>query len=315
MHAVLDRLVPEVIGRPVRLPPADSRPRQPDREAPVVVVPPQRRLPVRQLHRRCPPELTAAQHHRLVKQPPLLQIGQQRRDGLVGLPPQPAVVFVDLVVAVPRLHVAMKHLHEPHPPLNQPAGNQQLAAMQGIAIQLAHRLRLLGDVERIARRILHPIRQLEALDPRLERRVFAPHRLVPPVHLRQQIKLPTLLSAGGPRAPHMVQQFAHLALAGVDVRSLVNSRQERRPPVRDIGDGKPRAHRHIARQVLVLGPHSVGDPRPQAGPAQPLIPAVHQPHRLLMVRRVGVHRADHAQVVGMCRRLREDLADLQPRFP
>ena len=44
-------------------------------------------------------ELAAAEDQRLLEQPALLEVGQQRRDGLVALPGQRAMVLRDVVVA------------------------------------------------------------------------------------------------------------------------------------------------------------------------------------------------------------------------
>ena len=52
-----------------------------------------------------------------------------------------------------------------------------------------------------------------------------------------------------------------------------------------------------AGQVLVLGAQAVGDPRAHARPRQRALAAVHQQQRRLVVRDVGVHRADDADVV------------------
>ena len=65
-------------------------------------------------------------------------------------------------------------------------------------------------------------------------------------------------------------------------------------------------------QVLVLGAQAVGQPRPDARPDQPGLAAVHQQQRRLVVRHVGVHRADDADVVDVLGGVREQLADLEP---
>ena len=76
---------------------------------------------------------------------------------------------------------------------------------------------------------------------------------------------------------------------------------------------RPASRGHMAMkpgQVLVLGSHAVREPGPHAGPGQPLVAAVHQPHRLLVVGRVGVHRPDDADVVDVRGGSSENLADL-----
>ena len=82
-------------------------------------------------------------------------------------------------------------------------------------------------------------------------------------------------------------------------------------PVLRLGDRVAAgAHDDEAGQVLVLGPEPVEHPRPDARPRLAGVAAVHQHQRGFMVRHVGVHRPDHADVVDALGRLREQLADL-----
>ena len=101
----------------------------------------------------------------------------------------------------------------------------------------------------------------------------------------------------------------------VDVRSLKQAGQKSRPPIRDVGDRQPRAHGDETGQVLVLRSHAVQEPGAEAGPGEPLVPRIHQPHRLLVVGRVAIHRADHADIVGVLGRLIEDFGEFEAAFP
>ena len=97
-----------------------------------------------------------------------------------------------------------------------------------------------------------------------------------------------------------------------DERALVHGRQERAVPQR-----RPDGRRHVgtehdvAGQVLVLGTEPVGEPRPERWTADLDVAGVHHQHRRLVVRDVGVHRANHADVVGAGADVREELADLE----
>ena len=92
----------------------------------------------------------------------------------------------------------------------------------------------------------------------------------------------------------------------------MHRRQERAVPQR-----RPDRRRHVgaehdvAGQVLVLGAEAVGEPRAERRTADLDVAGVHHQHRRLVVRDVGVHRADHADVVGARADVREELADLE----
>ena len=95
------------------------------------------------------------------------------------------MVFRDVVVAVPGLDVAVIKLHEPHAPLDQSPGDQELPRLNARPIGVADVLRLLLDVEGVGGGHLHAIGQLEAGDPRFERIVFGPRLEVAAVELGQ----------------------------------------------------------------------------------------------------------------------------------
>ena len=177
--------------------------------------------------------------------------------------------------------------------------------------------RLAADVEGLGRLGLHPVGQLERLDPRLEGRVVAAAgrvQCVEPVH---QVELPPLgLGALGVVAD-VLDELGHVGMLGVDVRALERAGQEPRPPVLDAHDRQPAgAHGDEAGQVLILRAQAVGDPRAHAGPGLPPLAAVHQHQRRLMIGHVGVHRADDAEVVGVrTGGSGEQLADLQTALP
>ena len=80
----------------------------------------------------------------------------------------------DVVVAVPGLDVAVVELDEPHAPLDQAAGDQELPGLHARAVGVADVLRLLLDVEGVGGGHLHAVGQLEAGDPRLEGIVLGP---------------------------------------------------------------------------------------------------------------------------------------------
>ena len=65
-------------------------------------------------------ELAAAENQRLVRiARACLRAGQQRRDALISVLGQLAVVLLDVIVTIPRLNVTMVELDEPYAPLDQ----------------------------------------------------------------------------------------------------------------------------------------------------------------------------------------------------
>ena len=69
-------------------------------------------------------------------------------------------------------------------------------------------------------------------------------------------------------------------------------------------------HGDEAGQILVLRPQPIHQPGAQTRADQPRVAAIHQQQRRLVVGHVGVHGADHAQVIGAGRQMRKDVADL-----
>jgi hypothetical protein len=68
----------------------------------------------------------------------------------------------------------------------------------------------------------------------------------------------------------------------------------------------------VTRQILILAAQAVRDPRSHRRPVQAALAAVHQAQRRLMIRHVGVHRADHAEIVGESADFFEHLAHFKP---
>src|SRR5262249_39158985 len=100
-------------------------------------------------------------------------------------------------------------------------------------------------------------------------------------------------------APDVFDESSDLAVLAVHVGALVDRWQEARLPVLRIhlraADG---AHGDEAGQVCVFGAQPVGDPGADAGPALAGVATIHHQVTDVVVGRVGVHRADHADVIN-----------------
>jgi hypothetical protein len=124
-------------------------------------------------------------------QPARLQVAQQRRDGAVAVPRVLAVVR-DVLVVVPGLVVAVVDLRHAHAALRQPPRDQAGVGELAGAVALAHRPRLLAEVEDVQRLRLHAEGHLQRLDARLQLPVAAALLEVQLVHRLDQVELAAL---------------------------------------------------------------------------------------------------------------------------
>ncbi len=142
---------------------------------------------------------------------------------------------------------------------------------------------------------------------------FARVLLVHPIELLQQVELPSLLVPPDPLVADVLDQLLDGVVLRVDIRSLVDSRQEARLPVlRFLDRVSARTHGDKGRQVLVFRSQAVNQPRTEARPNQPPVAAVHQQQRRLVIGNVGVHRTNHGDFVDHLSDAGKQLADFDP---
>ena len=170
MHGVFDRVQAQFVRAAHHLPALNSPPGQPHAEAAGLMVAARlsRLVDLRLAHGGAS-ELPAPDHQRIVQQAPLFQILKQGGRGLiriVGVFPQP---LFDFVVEIP---VGVDERDEAHTPLDQPPGQQTVGGIglcpfpltiDSVGLQKA--LWLLGEVEQLRRRHLHPKGQFVGGDP------------------------------------------------------------------------------------------------------------------------------------------------------
>ena len=114
--------------------------------------------------------------------------------------------------------------------------------------------------------------------------------------MRRSLSAGTMLSIGVPSA--------------CEERRLVAGRQEAAGEVLQAAAGHDAEAQHDeAGQVAVLAAQAVGHPRAEARPAGVVAAGVQEQHAGRVQRQVGLHRADHGQVVGARGDVREQLAD------
>ena len=114
-------------------------------------------------------ELAAPDHQRLVEHAEPFQVGDEAVAGVIHVAALDRQVGHEVAVLVP---AAMEDLREAHPAFREPAGQQAARGERAGpadlgAVQLAHALRLLVDVEQFRHARLHAEGHLVLLDARL----------------------------------------------------------------------------------------------------------------------------------------------------
>ena len=207
----------------------------------------------------------------------------------------------------------VEELDVAHAPLQEPTGQEALPAEQvgrrvADPVEASRRGALALDVEGLRGVPLHAEGQLERRDAGVELAVDHAVALVEPVEPADRVELGALRRgiAGG------VGEVGDRVVEVADQGPLVGARQEAgAPELGPLEDGGG-AHHHEGRQVLVLRPQAVDEPRAEARPREGLLARVHLQGRAGVVDVVGDHRPDHAEVVDVGRQARQELADLGP---
>ncbi len=199
--------------------------------------------------------------------------------------------------------------------LDHPPRHQALPAKAGIlpsaeAVEFERGIALFGQIEHLRRFALHAEGRLERADAGLQRLVDAALALMLAVGLFQQFQLQLLQPAGRGSRRHVGDRRG----AGKHLRPLVASRQEVGPPGLCAGIGRKRRDHHERRQVLILSPQAVADPRAHAGPGKSERAGVHAQRGFVMIGMVRRHRADHAQVVDHAADVGKEVAHLDARL-
>ena len=300
---VCDRDVAKFVGLPVRQAGLKTAPRQPDREAPGVVV---ATGPVF-LGVGCAAELGPAPHDGVFQQAPLGEIGQQPRQGaiagagMIGVLRQVRVLVPRRVGGV----VAVGHLHEPRSLFAQPAGQQAepaelIGRLAANAIQGLGGGGLLRQIEHLGHAGLQPPRQFIALDDCLEFALHGRPGCLLAVEFANQVELPALLCERFPRRSQVLEGRLTGGLPGPAERgSLVPGGQEpgsvvTRPPIARRG-----SQRDKRREIGILGPQSIREPRSQAGPHLVGRATVQKQGRRPVGHPFSLHRVDEAKPVDV----------------
>ena len=113
----------------------------------------------------------------------------------------------------------------------------------------------------------------------------------------KQVKLGSLLGGRQVAVGHVANDPVRIDRLIVDVRALIDAGQKAIAPQLRADDRFAGTEHDEARQILVLRTQAEGQPRAQAGPDRLHVARVHHQERRLVIGIVGVHRADHADLV------------------
>ena len=112
-------------------------------------------------------ELAGPEHQRVFEQAALLQVLEQRGDGLIGLLAELGQVAADVAVMIPAVH---RDLHEAHAGLAELASQQAGAAVlvagscRSDAVEVERGLALVREIDQLRRRGLHAEGEFHVLD-------------------------------------------------------------------------------------------------------------------------------------------------------
>ena len=117
VHRIFDDIVAVIVGSAVSDPPADTAAGHPDGKAARVVVTPVVVLGQTALTIHRASELTAPNDESVVQEPPLLEVGDQRRRRLVGVSTLVPDLLREAAMLIP---APVKELHKTHTTLTKP---------------------------------------------------------------------------------------------------------------------------------------------------------------------------------------------------
>ena len=300
----------------------DSGTHQPAREAVRVVVAAGRAG----LVSRHAAELGGPQHQRVGQQAALLQVGQQRRRGLIEDRAMPLVVRLQRLVRVPvqqavdaRRARGAVQVDVTHAPFQQTAGQQAVPRVGRFervrvvgSVQPVDRCRLVGQFDDLGRTQLHLGRQLVRRDAGLQFGVPRVRFGVPDVQSAQKIPRRLLFVRGHAVGP---RQVADRLLAAQHDRLMLRG-QESVAPVRLAVGRFPANVRNgdVGWQILVGRAQRVADPRTRGGKTFLDVPRVHKDATRPVGVGLGSHRVDEGNVVNVPGHVRQQAGDLLAAF-
>ena len=314
MNSILGGVISQFIRLAVGDAPLDSAPGEPHRKSPNMVIPAGRgAFP---LKHRCPAELAAPDHQRVIKHAARFQILHQCRAWVVAEAAANFHVSLQIAVMIPS---AMVQLNEARASLGQAPGEQTISGERSVhpldAVCIEHVLRLAGKIHQLRYARLHAKRQLVLGDARVDLRVGDP-LVAQAIEFAERLDEAALLFAvHSGRGPDIVHRVA----LGEKLNTLVTARQKTGTPLsrRDrLRVAAALASQHDEpRQVLVHRAQSVSHPSAHARPAGDGRAGIHHRVRRVVVDLLGVHRAHDRDVIGDAGDAGQHIRNLLARLP
>ena len=313
MDRVLLRIETEVVGGAEGHAGLDAAAGHPDREGFSVVVSSVFLTVGAALRVGRPAELAAPDDERLVEHAALLEILDQGGRRLVDVAGHLGQLVLQAAVVVP---VAVVELHEAHAFLGEAAGQQGIAreGARGVhvgPVALHDRLALSGEVHEFRDAGLHAVGHLGLADARGDFRVAGGGE-VQAIEFVGSFEQGLALVA---REAFGVAKVEHWFARPAELDALVGAGQETAAPEA----GKQalagaflvgRDEHDERRQIVVHTAEAVVGPRAHARSARQLAAGLEERDGGIVVDRLGVHRAHHADLVGDAADVRKEFADL-----
>ena len=223
-------------------------------------------------------------------------------------------------------------LDEPHAGFRQATSQDALTAeaigrqARADAVEFEDRLGLGAHVEHFGNDILHPKRELERFDRTFDLGVIRVALELMQIDVPHQVELCPLEVARDvavPEIPHRRPRLFILAqhrgvkpgnLVAADLGPLANCGQEGAAVVPRPAVVRRRVQRDEAGQVGVLAPQAVERPGTDRRAHELEAAAMHLREGLRVIRQVGVHAADDAQLVGLLGQQGKHLRNPEPRL-
>ena len=296
MHRVLDDVVAEIVGLAVDDARLDAAAGHPDREAArmmiaAVVLARQFALAVDRAA-----ELAAPDDQRIVQQPALLQILDQRLAGLIDVAALVRQIAGDIAMLVP---AAMKDLHESHiafghPASQQATGGKRARLLHIRSVHIENVLRFVRDVGQFGHRSLHAKGHFVLGDAGLRFRIadFS-ERLA-------DSAVPANRACGGelPRStPGGLDRIQHRITLAAQGDALMLARQEPGAPQAVVqrlsffAAGPGCGQHDKGGQILVQRAQAIAEPGSQTGAARQLVAGADVGNGRIVIDRFGVQRS------------------------
>ena len=267
MHAILDCVIPEIVGRAVNESGFHAGARHPYGVAVRIVI-----APIGSLRPGSSSKLAAPNHQRIFQKSTRFQVFQQARNRLIDFGGILGVQFEQLRMLIPL--IAVRTLHEAHAALGKPPGKKTLPAeiARGFgveSIQLSGGIGFFRNIESFGRGDLHAKRKLQRADPGFEIGIVSVEFGMTPVHLLQHVELIALIVRREPLRDQ-VRHRLFLDLFDLHARvadgcALILARQEAGTPVVLAAMPERRLDGDEPGQVLVLRSQSIERPGSHAG--------------------------------------------------